>query len=293
MENLLGIYEKALPKNVDWRRRLEIAKQLGFEFVEMSVDESDERLDRLYWSKEEKHELVKHIYDTGIPILTMCFSGHRRYPLGSHDAKIRDKALELMEKAVEFAFDTGIRVVQLAGYDVYYEDTDEETKKYFLENLKKSVKMAEKRQIMLAVEIMDTPFINSITKYLWYDEILNSPWFTVYPDLGNLSAWGNDVDAELEKGISRTVAVHIKETLKVTETFGGKFKEVEFGMGCVDFVKSFKKLKSLGYKGPFLIEMWSEKAEDPIAEVAKAKEWVGEKLKEGGFDVRVFEKVCS
>jgi L-ribulose-5-phosphate 3-epimerase len=283
MENLLGVYEKALPKHISWHKRLEMASQLEFDFLEISIDETDERLSRLYWSKEQKYELVRSMHATGIPILTMCFSGHRRFPLGSHNSEIRDKAIELMERAVEFAFDTGIRVVQLAGYDVYYEKSDLQTKQYFLEGLRKSIKIAEKYQVMLAVEIMDTPFLNSIRKYLRYNEMLGSPWFTVYPDLGNLSAWGNNVELELEKGINRIVAIHVKDTLPVTDTFEGKFKDVGFGDGCVDFPTAFKKLKSLGYKGSFLIEMWSEKAEDPIAEVAKAKRWVEARLEEGGF----------
>ena len=57
---------------------------------------------------------------------------------------------------------------------------------------------------MLAVEIMDTPLINSITAWLAYAERMNSPFFCVYPDLGNLSAWNNDVPAELKKGIARS-----------------------------------------------------------------------------------------
>jgi len=32
----------------------------------------------------------------------------------------------------------------------------------------------------------------------------------VYPDIGNLSAWGNDVGYELEFGYPRIVAVHVK-----------------------------------------------------------------------------------
>ena len=40
--------------------------------------------------------------------------------------------------------------------------------------------------------------------------MLASPWFTVYPDVGNLSAWGNDVPAELKLGIDRIAAIHLK-----------------------------------------------------------------------------------
>ncbi len=40
----LGIYEKALAKDLSWPERLVLAKSCGFDFVEMSVDETDERL---------------------------------------------------------------------------------------------------------------------------------------------------------------------------------------------------------------------------------------------------------
>lgn len=39
----LGIYEKALPGGECWLERLQLAKELGFDFVEMSVDETDAR----------------------------------------------------------------------------------------------------------------------------------------------------------------------------------------------------------------------------------------------------------
>ena len=180
----------------------------------------------------------------------------------------------------------GIRVIQLAGYDVYYEEGNEQTKKYFIENLKKAVEWAASMEVTLAIEIMDHPFINSITKYMEFSEIINSPWLKVYPDVGNLTAWPtNNTLSELELGIKQgeIVAIHLKDTLAVTDTFPGKFKEVPFGNGCVDFPKVFAKLKELNYKGPFLIEMWTEKSDDPIEEVKKAKQWILDKMKEGGF----------
>jgi L-ribulose-5-phosphate 3-epimerase UlaE len=64
----LGIYEKALPKHLTWPERLALAKACGFDFVEMSVDESDERLARLSWSKEQRLSLVSAMLETGISI---------------------------------------------------------------------------------------------------------------------------------------------------------------------------------------------------------------------------------
>ncbi len=284
MKNLLGIYEKALPVNISWYERLQLAKELGFDFVELSIDEKDYRLERLYWNDDKIMELNKAIQETGITLNSMCFSGHRRFPLGSKDLKTRVKSLELMERAIKLAVKLGVRVIQLAGYDVYYEEQDEDTHNMFMQNLKKCTEMAAENQVMLAIEIMDTEYINSITKYMKIDKKINSPWLTVYPDTGNLSAWGNIVEEEIEKGYHKIVAVHLKDALRVTKTFKGKFKNVNFGDGCVDFVKIFKKLKELDYYGPFVIEMWSgENNNDPVDEIIKAKKFIMKKLAEGGF----------
>lgn len=280
----LGIYEKALPKNISWLERLKLAKELGFDFVEMSVDETDERLARLEWTPEERKEVVDAIQSTGINILSICLSGHRRFPFGSADENKREKALEIMQKAVDLASDLGVRNVQLAGYDVYYEEKSPLTRELFVENLIKAVNMASEKQIMLSIEIMDDPFINSITKFNRIKEQVKSPWLQVYPDIGNLSAWPeNDVNYELEQGIDSIVAVHLKDTQNVTEDFPGKFKEVPWGEGDVDFLGALKTLKRLGYEGSFLLEMWSETEENPREAIEGAKKFILPILKEAGY----------
>ena len=125
MKYTLGIYEKSMPDNLSWVEKLTIAKNAGYDFLEMSVDETDAKLSRIEWSKQERKELVDAMYEVGLPIRSMCLSGHRKYPLGSHDPQIREQSLQIMEKAIELADDLGIRIIQLAGYDVYYEEGDQ------------------------------------------------------------------------------------------------------------------------------------------------------------------------
>jgi hexulose-6-phosphate isomerase len=283
LKNKLGIYEKALPESLAWRDRLQTAKDLGFDFVEISIDEADERINRLYWTRERRAALRSDIADIGVPVMSMCFSGHRRFPMGSRDAVVRAKSMDLMGRALDFATEIGIRVIQLAGYDVYYEQSGADTKSMFLENLIQATEMAASQQVMLAIEIMDTEYINSITKYLWFDQMVNSPWLAVYPDIGNLSAWGNNVAEELKKGIHRTVGVHIKDTIPVSDNFPGKFKDVPFGSGSTDFVAAFSALKEVHYAGPFMIEMWSGKCADAVAKVTAAKAFVMEKMEAAGY----------
>ncbi|MDF7649926.1 L-ribulose-5-phosphate 3-epimerase [Pantoea sp. Acro-805] len=279
----LGIYEKALPAHLTWPERLALAKACGFDFVEMSIDETDQRLARLDWNKEQRLSLVNAMIETGVNIPSMCLSGHRRFPFGSRDAATRQRADDLMDRAIQLAKDVGIRTIQLAGYDVYYEPHDEGTVARFAGGLSRAVEKAAAAQVMLAVEIMDTEFINAISKWKVWEKQLGSPWFSVYPDVGNLSAWGNDVTAELTLGIDRIAAIHLKDTQPVTASSPGQFRDVPFGQGCVDFVSVFRTLKKLNYRGSFLIEMWTEKAEEPVAEIVQARRWIEQKMQEGGL----------
>lgn len=269
--HLLGLYEKALPAEWSWERRLSTARELGFDYMEISIDETDERMARLWWSRAERKALRDLTERLDVPIRSMCLSAHRRFPFGSADAAVRGKARELAEKAVRFADDLGIRVIQLAGYDVYYEPSTDRSVAAFLEGMEYVSRLAGRYQVMHAMEIMDTPFMNSITKHLRYEEHIRSPYYRVYPDLGNLTAWGNDVAAELKKGIASIVAVHLKETRPVTAESAGEFRNVPLGAGTVDFAGAFRILRELGYAGPFLLEMWAGTTADDCAEIARSR----------------------
>jgi L-ribulose-5-phosphate 3-epimerase len=283
MKNPVGIYEKALPKNLGWPERLRAAREAGYDFMEISVDETPERLARLDWTLAERLAFFRTSREEGVPVPSMCLSGHRRFPFGSADAATRAQAAELMRKAIEWACDTGIRVIQLAGYDVYYEPGTPDSRSRYLEGMQQALELAARHQVMLALEIMDTSFMNSISKYLALKAQLPSPWLRVYPDLGNLSAWGNDVADELRRGIDDIVGVHVKESRPVAPGFPGAFRDVPFGEGGVDFVRCFGTLHELRYAGPFLVEMWTEKAADPLAEIRLARDWVGARMAKGGY----------
>ena len=55
-------------------------------------------------------------------------------------------------RAIELAGDLGVRVIQLAGYDVYYETADDSTRGWFLENLFQCVHMAQQYGMMLGFD---------------------------------------------------------------------------------------------------------------------------------------------
>ena len=253
----LGLYEKALPNHLTWEEKLRLTKSLGFDFIEISVDETDEKLARLDDHDFQKH-LKKLIEEYGVTIRSMCLSGHRKYPLGSKDALIRKRSLEIFVKAVDMAEYLGIRIIQLAGYDVYYETSDQETEMYFRENLVKGIEYAAQKGILCAFESMETEFMNTMTKIMEYVDFVDSPYCQIYPDLGNLmnaSLKHGDMYQDLTVAKGHIVAAHLKETVP------NVFREVEFGTGHVDFEKGISHLLNLGVRS-FVCECWYLEGQD-------------------------------
>jgi L-ribulose-5-phosphate 3-epimerase len=249
----IGLYEKAMPKSLNWRQMLECAKECGYDFVEISIDETDFRLSRLEWTKEDRLELVNTMKEIGIPIRTMCLSGHRKYPFGASDPAVRARGMEIMEKAIELADDLGIRIIQLAGYDVYYEEGNEETRARFERNLKKATLMAATAGVVIGFETMETEFMNTVEKSMYYVNKVNNPYLGVYPDMGNITnaavSYGKNVLDDIRTGEGHMFAAHLKETVP------GVFREVPFGTGHVDFPAVIKACWEAGIRR-YVTEMW-------------------------------------
>lgn len=249
----IGLYEKAMPKTMTWQEKLRCAKECGYDFVEISIDETDDKLARLEWTKDERLELVRLMKEEGITIRSMCLSGHRKYPFGASDPAVRARGMEIMEKAIVLADDLGIRIIQLAGYDVYYEEGTEESERLFRENLAKATRMAARYGILMGFETMETPFMNTTEKAMHYVNLIDSPYLGVYPDSGNLTnaakTYGTSVLDDLETGRGHIVALHLKETVP------GKFREIPFLTGHVDFEAVIAKAWELGIRR-FVTEMW-------------------------------------
>ena len=193
------------------------------------------------------------MHEIGMPIRSMCLSGHRKYPMGSSSPQTEQRSMEIMEDAIQFADDLGIRMIMLAGYDVYYEEGSEETAARFLKNLEKAVKLAARHGMILAFETMETDFMNTTGKAMEYVRKIASPYLQVYPDIGNITnaavAAGTDVLEDLRSGSGNLAALHLKETMP------GKFRDMMYGDGHVDFESAIKTAWELGIRR-YVTEFW-------------------------------------
>jgi L-ribulose-5-phosphate 3-epimerase len=200
----------------------------------------------------------------------MCLSGHRKYPLGSHDPETRDWALRILRRAIELADTIGIRIVQLMGYDVFYEPSDDQTRAYFIDGVRCGTRWAGQYGVMLALENVDRPLAASVERALELVHAVNSPWFQLYSDMANLQAAGFHPPEQLAMAAGHLVAIHVKDGLP------GVIRGVPFEEGDVPFEDTFQALAHIGFWGPMTVEMWSQMDArgDPLASVIAARSLV-------------------
>jgi predicted hexulose-6-phosphate isomerase len=268
----VGIYEKALPAEWSWPQRLAAAAAAGYAFVEICVDESDERLARLAWSSQQRGELRRAVGDAGLRPFTLCLSAHRKYPFGSHSAETRGRAYDIMRRGIDLALDLGAKIILVEGYDVFYEPHDDGTVARFLEGLHQAAAWAAGAPIMLGLENVDVPVTGTMEGLLRLVEAVNSPWLQVYADMANLPAMGDDTVKGLQAAAGRLVAVHVKDARPNT------VRGVGFGQGIVPFAEAFATLNAIDFHGPLTVEMWAhlDPTGDARAAIHDARQFVAQ-----------------
>lgn len=271
----LGLYEKSMPSDLSWREKFETAKEAGYDYVELSIDETEEKIKRLDMSKEERFEMIRVMYETGMPVRTMCVSALAKYTLGNDDPALCVRGMEILEKAIRLADDLGVRVVMIPGYDVYYKPSTLETKRRYLKNLKKAAEMAEKSGVILGLETMENEFMNTVEKAMKYVTLCNSNYLKVYPDIGNLTnaayQYKSDVLEDLELGRGNITSMHLKETLP------GKYREIPYGTGHVDFEAAIRKAWQMGVRR-YVAEFWYQGKENWKEDLVTANKMMSEIL---------------
>ena len=113
--------------------------------------------------------------------------------------------------------------------------------------------MAAKAGVLMGFETMETEFMNTVGKAMHYVNLVNSCYLNVYPDSGNITnaavSYGTDVLEDLKSGAGHLVAVHLKETVP------GKFREIPYGTGHVNFKDMVHTAWSLGVRR-YVTEFW-------------------------------------
>lgn len=266
MEKYISVYEKSMPDSLTFKEKAEIARAAGFDGIEISVDETDARLDRVL-DKTVRMKALREIRSAAVPVRTMCLSGLRRFPFGSRDPAVREKAGEIIRRAVDFSADCGIRIVQIPGYDVWYEKRGRDTAKYFLSGLTGAVHYASRTGVVIGIETMEDEFMNTVAKVMKCVRKIPSPYLQVYPDTGNVRNGTEDYINDLKSGKGHIAALHLKDTRE------GVFRNLEIGQGRVDFAGCIGEALGQGVR-IFNCEIWYDGKTEPLKYLKRNRERV-------------------
>lgn len=95
--------------------------------------------------------------------------------------------------------------------------------------------------------------MNTVQKAMDYVRKVDSPYLQVYPDLGNLTnaacTMGHQVTDDIRTGKGHLAAMHLKETVP------GKFREIPYGTGHVNFEQGAAEAWKQGVR-LFVGEFW-------------------------------------
>ncbi len=258
----LGIYEKALVPDPRWPHFFEQVRASGFDFAELAVDESAERIRRLGWNNRQRDHVRQAAHAHGVTIDTITLSAHRATPLGSADPEVRVRSRTMLRQAIALAGDLGCTRVQIAGYFAFYEPPHPEARRWFLDGLADATAGAEAAGVVLAIENVDGHDITSIPTALEILDELNDKTVRLYIDVGNLAGNQRDVAAELRTGLPYAHAVQLKDARP------GEFRRVPFDHGTVPWPAVMTVLADAGYPVPIGLELWNDDHSPTLARSA-------------------------
>jgi L-ribulose-5-phosphate 3-epimerase len=260
----LGIYEKAMPDALSLEDKLLAAKEHGFDFLELCIDQASSRQDRLNWSAKERADLGHFMARSAIPAATLSLSALRDFPLGSADPGRASHGIGMLRKSIDLASDLGCRIVLINAYDVFDEESSEGTGLRFLANLDRCTRYAAARGVMIGLENADREFGDTVRKTARLVRTIGSPFLKIYADIGNVAnacpQYGEDPLSDLDSGLGMIAAVHLKDTLP------GRYRFVRYGEGHVSFGSCISRLMQAGV-GLYTAELFWTEGTDWAAEM--------------------------
>lgn len=249
----IGLYEKAMPEKLSIKEKLQCAKNNNYDYMELSIDASEGKISRVYMSKQEREQIIADMLEVGISIDSLCVSALTKYALGDLDETKSSRGLDIIKNAIKLAYDLGVRIIMIPGYDIYFGESNDKTKAKYIENLKIVAEEASKYGVVVGFETMENEFMNTATKAMEYVHILNSQFIAVYPDCGNITnaikTYNIDFREDLKSANGKLISMHLKETIP------NVYREVPYGTGHVNFNEVIDSAWEFGIR-KFVTEFW-------------------------------------
>jgi len=236
-----AINQWAFPGDMPATKAISLAKRIGFSAFEVCVGEDGPT--RLDASEADITAIRKHAESEGIALHSVGSGLGWSYQFSSTDAKVRAKALEVNQKALQIAKWLGADAVLVVPgvvndetqYDVAIENT--------LEGVKKLADTAEKLEVSAALENVWNKFLLSPVETRDFIDQCESDYIGAYVDVGNMIPYGYPEQWIRILG-QRVRAIHMKDFRASVGTLGGFVMLME---GDVNWPAVVAALREIGY----------------------------------------------
>jgi L-ribulose-5-phosphate 3-epimerase len=226
-----------LPKELSYAERFGIARDAGFEAIEMQTVSAPDEAAQIREAAEKTHLRIHSVMNMD----------HWRLPLSSSDPDVVQKSVAGMETSLRNAAlwgaDTVLLVPAVVDPKTSYQDAWQRSQQVIRERL---LPLATQLKVVIAVEEVWNKFLLSPLEFARYVDDFNSPWLKAYFDVGNVVFYGYPHDWIRTLG-PRIVKIHLKDFQLDRPNNRYAFKNV--GEGDIDWLEVHRALSDIKYTG--------------------------------------------
>ena len=241
-----GVEFSMLPDKLALLERFQLARECGFECMEVPTTEDPARADAIKRAAD----------DAKLPIHSIMNMGHWRYPLSSPDPAVVAQCIKGMETSLNNAHLFGAQTVLLVPAVVTPEVTYQQAWERSVAGIRKLLPLAEKLKVIIGVEEVWNKFLLSPLEFAHYIDKFKSPWLRAYFDVGNVVLYGYPQDWIRTLG-SRIVKLHLKDfTFRENKQIHKTVADwVNLRDGDIDWKAIYSALAVIEYKGDATVEL--------------------------------------
>jgi L-ribulose-5-phosphate 3-epimerase len=232
-----------LPKELSYADRFALARESGFEAVEMQTISKD----------DEAAEIKEAAKKTGLRIHSVMNMDHWRLPLSSSDPQTVAGSVKGMETSIKNAAlwgaDTVLLVPAVVDANTSYQDAWTRSQQVIRERL---LPMARDMKIIIAVEEVWNKFLLSPLEFAKYVDDFRSPWLRAYFDVGNVVLYAFPQDWIRTLG-PRIAKMHLKDFN--FDRRNGRFAWKNLGEGDINWPEVRRALTDIKYSGYVTTEL--------------------------------------
>jgi L-ribulose-5-phosphate 3-epimerase len=235
-----GVLLSMLPKGLSYEQQFAMVREAGFAVVQADTTPDP----------KAAQQMKKAAEGAGIKIDSVMNMDHWKYPLSSSDPAVVEKSLEGMRTSLHNAKLWGAGAVLLVPAVVNEETGYREAWTRSQKQIRKLIPLAEKLQVVIAIEEVWNKFLLSPLEMASYIDEFHSPWVQSWFDVGNVVLYGYPQDwiRTLGRRINR---IHLKDF----QLNKNCYQWVNLGDGAVDWRAVRQALLEIGFNRSATVEL--------------------------------------